>query len=91
MGWFTEQIRQRTESDQNVLEDSFFRMANAVMDKWSSGRLEDERLIAREALDDVLKYYHKKLPEIPDGITDPDQQLEYVLRPTGMMVREVEL
>ena len=91
MGWFTEQIRQRTESDQNVLEDSFFRMANAVMDKWSSGRLEDERLIAREALDDVLKYYHKKPPEIPDGITDPDQQLEYVLRPTGMMVREVEL
>ena len=32
MGWFTEQIKQRTENDQNVLEDSFFRMASVVMD-----------------------------------------------------------
>ena len=91
MGWFSEQIRQRTESDQNVLEDSFFRMASAVMDKWSANRLEDERLIAREALDDVLKYYHYKPAQIPDGITDVDEQMEYVLRPTGMMVREVYL
>ena len=43
MGWFTEQIRQRTENDQNVLEDSFFRMASVVMDKWDANRLEDER------------------------------------------------
>ena len=91
MGWFSEQIRQRTESDQNVLEDSFFRMASAVMDKWSADRLEDERLIAREALDDVLKYYHYKPAAVPDGITDVDKQMEYVLRPTGMMVREVYL
>ena len=91
MGWFSEQIRQRTESDQNVLEDSFFRMASAVMDKWSADRLEDERLIAREALDDVLKYYHYKPAQVPDGITDVDKQMEYVLRPTGMMVREVYL
>ena len=51
MGWFTEQIRQRTENDQNVLEDSFFRMASVVMDKWDANRLEDERLIAKEAID----------------------------------------
>ncbi len=91
MGWFSEQIRQRTESDQNVLEDSFFRMASAVMDKWSADRLEDERLITREALDEVLKYYHHKPSVVPDGITDVDEQMEYVLRPTGMMVREVYL
>ena len=60
MGWFTEQIRQRTENDQNVLEDSFFRMASVVMDKWDANRLEDERLIAKEAIDDILKFYHQK-------------------------------
>ena len=57
MGWFDEQIRQRSESDQNILEDSFFRMASVVMDKWDADRLEDERLIAKEAIDEILKYF----------------------------------
>ena len=91
MGWFTEQIRQRTENDQNVLEDSFFRMASVVMDKWDANRLEDKRLIAKEAIDDILKFYHQKPVEIPDTIRDVNDQLEYVLRPTGLMTREVEL
>ena len=91
MGWFTEQIKQRTENDQNVLEDSFFRMASVVMDKWDANRLEDERLIAKEAIDDILKFYHQKPVEIPDTIRDVNDQLEYVLRPTGLMTREVEL
>ena len=91
MGWFTEQIRQRAENDQNVLEDSFFRMASVVMDKWDANRLEDERLIAKEAIDDILKFYHQKPVEIPENIQDVNEQLEYVLRPTGLMTREVEL
>ena len=91
MGWFNEQIRQRTESDQNILEDSFFRMASVIMDKWSAEHLEDERLIAKEAIDDILKYYHRKPVEIPENITDPDKQLEYAIRPAGLMTREVEL
>ncbi len=91
MGWFNEQIKQRMESDQNILEDSFFRMASVVMDKWSADRLEDDRLIAKEAIDEVLKYYHEKPVEIPENITDVAKQLEYALRPSGLMVRDVEL
>ncbi|MBQ9401928.1 MAG: NHLP bacteriocin export ABC transporter permease/ATPase subunit [Clostridia bacterium] len=91
MGWFDEQIRQREQSDQEVLEDSFYRMASVVLDKWSAGRAEDERLIAREALDSILKYYHHKPVEIPENIMDVYDQLEYVLRPTGLMTREVQL
>ena len=91
MGWFDEQIRQRSRSDQDVLEDSFYRMAGAVLDKWSASRAEDERLVAREALDSILKYYHRKPAEIPESITDVNDQLEYALRPTGLMTREVQL
>ena len=91
MGWFDEQIRERAQSDQEVLEDSFYRMAGAVLDKWSASRAEDERLIAREALDSILKFYHHKPVEIPESITDVYDQLEYVLRPTGLMTREVQL
>jgi NHLM bacteriocin system ABC transporter ATP-binding protein len=66
-------------------------MASVVMDKWDANRLEDERLIAKEAIDDILKFYHQKPVEIPDTIRDVNDQLEYVLRPTGLMTREVEL
>lgn len=79
------------ESDQTMLEDSFFRMASVVMDKWDKERIGDERLIAKEALDEVLKYYHIKPVEVPENITDSSKQMEYVLRPTGLMTREVDL
>ena len=91
MNWFGEQIKQRMESDQNILEDSFFHMASVVMDKWSAERMEDDRLIAREAIDDVLKYFHEKPAEIPENVTDVSEQLEHALRPSGLMVRDVEL
>ena len=91
MGWFDEQIRQREESDRAVLEDSFFRMANAVMYRWEADRLEDRRLIAKEAIDQILKYYHYQPVEIPENIRGEAEQLEYAMRPAGLMVREVEL
>ena len=91
MGWFDEQIRQRAQGDQEVLEDSFFRMAAAVLDKWSAERAEDERLVAREALDNILKYYHHKPVEIPEEITDVGEQIEYAIRPAGLMMRDVML
>ncbi len=91
MGWFDDQIRQRTESDQSVLEDSFFRMASAVMDKWNAERMADERLIAKEAVDDILKYFHQQPVEIPEDIRDESEQLDFALRRAGLMVRDVEL
>ena len=53
--------------------------------------LEDERLAAKEALDDILKYYHYKPVEVPENIRDFDEQMDYVLRPLGLMTREVLL
>ena len=91
MGWFNEQIKQRSESDRKILEDSFFRMASVVMDKWDAERMEDDRTIAKEAIDEILKYYRHKPVEIPEDITDVTEQLEYALRPSGLMVRDVEL
>ena len=45
MGWFDEQIRQRKESDQDIFEDSIFRMASVVLGKRGAGLLNNERLI----------------------------------------------
>ncbi len=91
MGWFDRQIRQRMKSDQDVLEDSFVRLAGAVMGGRSAKQLEDRLLVVREALDEILKYYHCKAAEVPGGIKDPDEQMEYILRPLGIMTRPVKL
>ena len=91
MGWFDEQIRQREESDQNILEESFFRLAGVVMDKWTTDRLEDERLVTSEAIGEILKYYGQKPVEIPETLRDVSDQLEYALRPAGLMIRDVVL
>ena len=92
MSWFNEQIKQRAESDQQILEDSFFRMARAVMDKWDAERLEDDQLNTGEAINDILRYFRKK-PVEDNSEDNPDmgKRLETTLRPTGIMVREVEL
>ena len=89
MGWFDEQIRQRKLSDQEIFEDSLFRMASAVLGKQRAGMLDDERIIAKAAIDEILKYYHCKIAEVPDEIRDLDEQLEYCLRPHGLMRRSV--
>ena len=91
MGWFDEQIRQRKESDQEIFEDSIFRMASVVLGKQGAGVLEDERIITKEAIDEILKYYHCKITDIPDSIRDSEEQLEYCLRPHGLMRRSVKL
>ena len=91
MGWFDQQIRQRKLSDQEVLEESLIRMASAVLGKQRAGQFEDQRIVTKAAIDELLKYYHFKPVEIPDNIRDPDEQLEYCLRPHGIMRRSVEL
>lgn len=91
MGWFDEQIRQRKEKDQQVLEDSFVSMMSAVLNKWETAHLEDGRFVGKAALDDILKYYHLPPVELPEGADDLTEKLESVLRPCGLMVREVDL
>ena len=77
--------------DQEIFEDSFVRVAGSVLGSRATSRLEDDRLIARQALDEILKYYHYKPAVIPEDIQDMESQLEYALRPLGLMTRDVEL
>ena len=91
MSYFEEQIRQRMKGDQEQMEDTFMRLAGVVLDRWSLQKLDDERLISQDSVNEVLKYYHEKPVEIPDDITDPYKQLEYAFQPCGLMMREVYL
>ena len=91
MGMFDEQIRERKLGDQELFEDSILRMASAVVGKEVAGSMASGRIVTKEAVDDILKFYRINPRDIPSHITDPDEQLEYALRPHGIMHRMVEL
>ena len=91
MGWFDEQIKQRKEHDQNTFEEAFVRISDAVTGARASAAYEDDRGRAKSAIDRILRYYHVKSREVPDSIQDLNEQLEYLMRPYGIMRRTVNL
>ena len=91
MGIFDDQIRQRKHGDQELFEDSILRMASAVVGQDAAGSMATERIVTKEAVDDILKFYRINPVDIPPNVTDPEEQLEYALRPHGIMHRMVAL
>lgn len=91
MGWFDEQIRERKKNDAMVFEESFVQIAQSVLGKKLAAGILDDAALTKNAIDSVLKYYGIKPKEIPDNLRDADEQLEYLLRPNGIMRRNVQL
>lgn len=91
MGWFDEQIKERKRNDDSVFTESFVNIAGAIMGRRVSDALNDDRTITQNAIDEILKYYHAKSREVPDNIKDMNDQLEYLMRPYGIMRRTVKL
>lgn len=91
MGWFDEQIKERKNKDEEVFQESFYRVADAVMGSRMAAALGDLRVSSKDAIAEILKYYHAKAVELPGSVTDVNEQLEYLLRPYGIMRREVRL
>ena len=91
MGFYDEQITQRVNADNEAFEESFLTMAGAVMGRRISDALNSDRLIAADAIGEILKYYRIKSQEIPESMEDMNEVLEYLLRPSGIMRRIVNL
>ncbi|MBQ0071848.1 MAG: hypothetical protein KBS81_08370, partial [Spirochaetales bacterium] len=91
MGWFDEQVRNRREADDELFSAAFMKMNDAVLGTRLSKLLNSDRDKAKDAIDGILKFYHVKSRELPDSIKDVESQLEYLLRPSGIMRRTVTL
>ena len=93
MGWFTEQIQERKEQDQKTFSESVESIAKAVLgeknaEALDSGNPDRDR---RDAMEAVLRYFKMKPRPVPDSVKDFDEQLEYCMRPYGVMRRTVTL
>ncbi|MDO5445058.1 MAG: NHLP bacteriocin export ABC transporter permease/ATPase subunit [Eubacteriales bacterium] len=91
MGWFDEQIKERKRLDDEVFSDSFIQMISVVIGNKASLKLSDNSIKIKDSIDEILKFYHVKTRDIPSGLNDVNDQLEYLLRPYGIMRRSVEL
>ena len=91
MSWFDEQIRDRMKADNEAFEDSFVRAAGIIMGSRLSAAMNDQRQAATDAIGEILKAYHIRPTEVPDSITDMNDTLEYLMRPHGIMRRNVSL
>ena len=91
MGWFDEQIRDRKKNDDDAFAEAFANMASVITGKRGEISFNDDRAVTKDAIDEILKYYHIKSREVPDNISDMNEQLEYLMRPYGIMRRTVKL
>lgn len=91
MGWFDEQIKERKKHDQEVFEETFVGISDAVTSSRVSEALGDEKSRAKNAIDEILNFYHVKTRDVPETIKDVNEQLEFLMRPYGIMRRTVEL
>lgn len=90
MGWFDEQLKQRKTNDDAVFDDAFVEIAGAVTGAKMGEALSDSQK-AKDAIDAILKFYHIKSTGLPDTVKDINDQLEFLLRPHGVMRRTVTL
>ena len=91
MSWFDDQIHNRDASDQEAMEDSLFHIASSVLGRENTRRIQNREGAAKDALEEILKYYNIKCSGIPEEVTELEDQLEMYLQPHGLMWRRVEL
>lgn len=87
VGWFDEQIRQRKKDDADTLSEALHDIAGAVSGTKTFFQSGD----AKNETDKILEYYGVKSRELPGSLKDADAQTEYLIRPHGIMKREVTL
>ena len=91
MGWFDEQIRQRKQNDEAILEEAFAGIADAVLGTKLSASYASNEAKAEDAIGEILKFYKVKPRAVPDSVKGLHDRLEYLLHPSGIMRRNVNL
>ena len=92
MSWFEEQLKIREQSDNADFADALDSIAGAVMGTRLRDALSLDE-IAGSAIEEILKFYHHKAKteELPPQLKTVEEQIEYRMRPFGIMSRSVTL
>ena len=88
-----EQIKTRLQHDEDVFSDAFVSLSEVITERELFGMFSESRKeTSDEALEELLAFYGFKMRvKVPASVTDPEEYLDYVLNPTGIMRRAVTL
>lgn len=92
MSWFEEQLHIREEHDNADFSDALDSIAGAVMGIRLQEALRHDE-IAGSAMDEILNFYHckSKNEPFPQNVKTVEEQIDYRMRPFGIMHRSVML
>ncbi|MDD3412004.1 MAG: ATP-binding cassette domain-containing protein, partial [Eubacteriales bacterium] len=86
-----EQLRDRMGRDQSRFDEAFADLTSAVMGDRFREQFLDDRQRTRNAVDEVLRYYHLPILRVPESVEELDDYFQHALRPLGVMKRRVAL
>ncbi|MDD3364609.1 MAG: NHLP bacteriocin export ABC transporter permease/ATPase subunit [Syntrophomonas sp.] len=88
---FSEQLQKRLENDNTAMDNAFADLFSIIGDDRDKSVVDKKGLFVESAINDVLSALGVKITRVPEEIEDLNARLEYMLRPTGVMRRRVEL
>ena len=91
MGLSSNQIIDRRDADQQLFSDALLEVAEVCAGNGSRERVMNDRVATRDAIGHIMWYFSLKCPAIPENLTDIADQLDFCMRPHGLMYRMVRL
>lgn len=88
---FNEQLNIRKEIDRQMFEGAFDDLVSILDIEVKNGAVGERGPAAKGELERVLLSLGVKVPHLPEEARDFHAQMEYILRPSGVMKRRVEL
>ena len=89
MGWFEKQVEQRKKLDAKSFEDSFKSLAGIHVK--NQDKLSDSEIRENFAISQILNYFHHQMMDIPTGVDEFKDKLNYVLGHFGIEYHKVML
>ena len=91
MAWIKNRIHERKDADQQLMDDSLLDAAKTIVDREFAERKMDDHAAAIVAIEHIMRYYRYETVDVPESVTGIYGQLDFCLRPHGVMYREVKL
>ena len=92
MRWLESQIDTREKLDQELVERAYAELAASVVSPKNAPRFNTDDIERSDgAVRACLRYMNVEPGNIPDGVKDVNDRIEYLCRPSGVMFRTVRL
>ena len=89
---FADMARKREQLDEEQLESAYAELASSILGKrFDTSYDARTEALTNDAITSIMRWYGAKPAEVPADVTGFNDRLAYLLRPTGIMHRNVRL